>query len=49
MAELTLEDVAPKQEADGTCKGLSFVITGDVHLFKTAARSKPTSNSKAAP
>ena len=45
-----VEDVAPKQEADGTCKGLSFVITGDVHtLQKPQRRSKPTSNSKAAP
>ena len=40
MAELTLEDVAPKQEADGTCKGLSFVITGDVHLFKNRSAFK---------
>ena len=40
MAELTLEDAAPKQEADGTCKGLSFVITGDVHLFKNRSAFK---------
>ena len=40
MAELTLEDVAPTQEADGTCKGLSFVITGDVHLFKNRSAFK---------
>ena len=40
MAELTLEDVVPKQEADGTCIGLSFVITGDVHLFKNRSAFK---------
>ena len=34
MAEIELADVAPKAEAEGTCKGLSFVITGDVHVFK---------------
>lgn len=34
MAEIELADVAPKAEAEGTCKGLSFVITGDVHIFK---------------
>ena len=39
-ALITLEDVAPKQEADGTCKGLSFVITGDVHLFKNRSAFK---------
>lgn len=40
MAELTLEDVAPKEEAVGTCKGLSFVITGDVHIFKNRSAFK---------
>ena len=32
--ELQVDDVAPKATNDGTCKGLTFVITGDVHTFK---------------
>ena len=34
MHELQVDDVAPKATNDGTCKGLTFVITGDVHTFK---------------
>ena len=34
MQELAVKDVAPKATSDGTCKGLTFVITGDVHTFK---------------
>ena len=32
--ELQVDDVAPKATSDGDCKGLTFVITGDVHTFK---------------
>ena len=32
--ELLVDEVAPKVANDGTCKGLTFVITGDVHTFK---------------
>lgn len=32
--ELQVDDVAPKATNDGTCKGFTFVITGDVHTFK---------------
>ena len=32
--ELQVDDVAPKAVSDGACKGLTFVITGDVHTFK---------------
>ncbi len=34
MHELLVDEVAPKVANDGTCKGLTFVITGDVHVFK---------------
>ena len=34
MHELLVDEVAPKAANDGTCKGLTFVITGDVHTFK---------------
>ena len=34
MHELHVDEVAPKAANDGTCKGLTFVITGDVHTFK---------------
>ena len=34
MHELLVDEVAPKVANDGTCKGLTFVITGDVHTFK---------------
>ena len=33
-AELMLTDIAPKVTAEGTCKGLTFVITGDVYRFR---------------
>ncbi len=32
--ELQVDEVAPKAVSGGTCKGLTFVITGDVHTFK---------------
>ena len=34
MRELQVNEVAPKVISDGSCKGLTFVITGDVHTFK---------------
>lgn len=34
MHELLVDEVAPKVANDGTCKGFTFVITGDVHTFK---------------
>ena len=34
MQELQVNEVAPKVISDGACKGLTFVITGDVHTFK---------------
>lgn len=34
LRELTVEDITPKSSSDGSCKGLIFVITGDVHHFK---------------
>ena len=34
MRELQVNEIAPKVISDGACKGLTFVITGDVHTFK---------------
>ena len=35
LAELKLKDIAPADEAaGGACAGKTFVITGDVHIFK---------------
>ena len=34
LAELEVENVAPSAPAGGTCAGLTFVITGDVHTFR---------------
>ena len=35
LSEITLEEIAPAAEdAGGRCKGMTFVITGDVHHFK---------------
>ncbi len=33
-AEIQIEDIPPKPLSDGKCKGLIFVITGDVRHFK---------------
>lgn len=38
--EIVIEDVAPKAAPGGSCKGLSFVITGDVHRFKNREEFK---------
>lgn len=34
LKEIRIEQVLPKENNDGTCQGLTFVITGDVHIFK---------------
>ena len=34
LSELTVENVEPSAPASGTCAGLTFVITGDVHTFR---------------
>ena len=34
LNEVEIEKVEPKANAEGTCKGLTFVITGDVHSYK---------------
>ena len=34
LSELTVENVEPSAPAAGTCAGLTFVITGDVHIFR---------------
>ncbi len=34
LKEVTIEKVVPSSKADGKCKGLTFVITGDVHHYK---------------
>lgn len=33
LNELEVEKAAMENRGDGTCKGLTFVITGDVHIF----------------
>lgn len=40
LAELTIENIAPKSSSDGMCKGMTFVITGDVHHFKNREEFK---------
>ncbi|MDE6975180.1 MAG: NAD-dependent DNA ligase LigA [Lachnospiraceae bacterium] len=34
LKEVTIEKIAPSAKVDGKCKGLTFVITGDVHHYK---------------
>lgn len=34
LSEVEVEKVEPKKDTDGACKGLTFVITGDVHSYK---------------
>ena len=34
LALLDIEDVPPKEVSHGRCEGLTFVITGDVHVFR---------------
>ena len=34
LAELDIENTEPSARSGGTCEGITFVITGDVHTFK---------------
>ena len=34
LSEVEVEKVEPKKDTDGACKGLTFVITGDVHSYR---------------
>ena len=34
LAELRIENVPPAAQPEGTCRNLTFVITGDVHIFR---------------
>ena len=34
LAELQIDPTPPEAPASGTCQGLTFVITGDVHMFQ---------------
>ena len=34
LTELSVAETAPAEGRGGSCKGLTFVITGDVHIFK---------------
>lgn len=34
LEELSIEHVEPKDTSEGTCVGMTFVITGDVHHYK---------------
>lgn len=40
LKEVQIEHVLPKEDVDGTCQGLTFVITGDVHSFKNRSEFK---------
>ena len=34
LGEVNIENIEPKTDNSGTCAGITFVITGDVHIFK---------------
>ena len=34
LAELNVRNAEPQRVSEGSCAGLTFVITGDVHTFK---------------
>ena len=34
LGEVDIESIEPKTDNSGTCAGITFVITGDVHIFK---------------
>lgn len=34
LEELSIEHIEPKDTSEGTCAGMTFVITGDVHHYK---------------
>ena len=40
LQELELEQLQPQEKAQGSCQGLTFVITGDVHHYKNRAQLK---------
>ncbi len=40
LQELELEQLQPQEKAQGSCQGLTFVITGDVHYYKNRAQLK---------
>lgn len=40
LGELQVEEVQPEDTSAGTCIGLTFVITGDVHHFKNRSEFK---------
>ena len=40
LAELQVEDLPPQEKARGSCEGLVFVITGEVHHYENRAQMK---------
>lgn len=40
LQELEIEQLQPQEKAQGSCQGLTFVITGDVHHYKNRAQLK---------
>lgn len=40
LTELQVEDLPPQEKAQGSCEGLTFVITGDVHHYENRAQMK---------
>ena len=40
LKELVIEDWPPQEKAEGSCQGLTFVITGEVHHYKNRAEMK---------
>lgn len=40
LGVLDVEDVPPEEKSGGTCSGLTFVITGDVHVFRNRSEFK---------
>jgi DNA ligase (NAD+) len=40
LAEVSLQKVEPVDTSGGSCAGLTFVITGDVHYFKNRSEFK---------
>lgn len=40
LKEVQLEEVKPRENSKGTCEGITFVITGDVHHYKNREEFK---------
>lgn len=40
LEEVTIQQILPKEENNGSCRGMVFVITGEVHLFKNRTEFK---------